>query len=159
MSAIRLIKMDEKGFEAYMARFLEDYAQGMSRTYEIDIETARESAASQTRERLSQGLDTPGCYIYHIERQTDSGTTCIGYVEFSVPEGEDWAWLDNIDIFEPYQNQGYGTQALALVEQALTEMGIQSMSLHVEADDERALAFYQKRGFKFTGHLMKKAWT
>ena len=94
VSTIRLIKMDKKGFEAYMARFVEDYAQDMSRTYEIDIESARESAASQTRERLSEGLDTPGCYIYNIELETDSGTTHIGYIEFSVPEGEDWAWLE-----------------------------------------------------------------
>jgi ribosomal protein S18 acetylase RimI-like enzyme len=36
-------------------------------------------------------------------------------------------------------------------------MGIQSMRVHVEADDERAIAFYHKQGFKFTGHLMKKA--
>ena len=108
---------------------------------------------------MSQGLDTPGCHIYHIELETDSETNRIGVVEFSAPEGESSAWLSNIDISEPYQNKGYGTQVMALIEQELTEKGVHSIGLHVEADDERAVAFYQKRGFKFTGHLMKKDWT
>ena len=47
MSTIGLPKMDEKGFQEYMARFLEDYAQGMSRTYEIDIEAAYQKQRSK----------------------------------------------------------------------------------------------------------------
>jgi ribosomal protein S18 acetylase RimI-like enzyme len=74
----------------------------------------------------------------------------------STPPGEDSAWLDNIDILEPHQNQGYGTQALALVEQELDAMGSKGISLHVAASNERALSFYQKRGFRFTGHQLVK---
>ena len=82
--------------------------------------------------------------------------TRIGALQYSTPPGEDAAWLDNIDILESYQNQGYGTQALALMEQELDAMGIKSIGLHVEADNERALAFYQKRGFRFTAHQVVK---
>jgi hypothetical protein len=61
-----------------------------------------QSAAEQTNEALAQGLETPGCFVYHIELQTDSGITCIGYLQYSTPPGGDSAWLDNIDILEPH---------------------------------------------------------
>jgi RimJ/RimL family protein N-acetyltransferase len=155
-NTVRLQKMDEQEFEEYKAYLIEEYAQDISRSYGVDIEQARESAAEQTNEALAQGLDTPGCFVYHIELQTDSGITCIGYLQYSTPPGEDSAWLDNIDILEPHQNQGYGTQALALIEQELDAMGIKGIGLHVAAFNERALAFYRKRGFRFTGHQLIK---
>ena len=148
--------MDEQEFEEYKAYLIEDYAQDIRQSIGVDIEQARESAAEQINELLAQGLDTPGCFVYHIELQTDSGMTRIGYLQYSTPPGEDSAGLDNIDILGPYQNQGYGTQALALMEQELDAMGLKRIGLHVEADNERALAFYQKRGFRFTAHQMIK---
>lgn len=62
--------------------------------------------------------------------------------------------LSRLDIFEPYQNQGYGTK---IVKKLIDEYGIGS--LWVNADNERAIHVYEKCGFKkknSTMYLMER---
>lgn len=61
----------------------------------------------------------------------------VGTVELC-PERHE---ISRLEIFEPYQNKGYGTQVVTqLVEQGYT-------SLFVRSDNEKALHIYQKCGF------------
>lgn len=50
--------------------------------------------------------------------------------------------LERLEIFEPYQNKGYGTEVL---EALINEYGI--TKLWVRADNDRAIHVYEKCGF------------
>lgn len=62
--------------------------------------------------------------------------------------------LSRLDIFEPYQNRGYGTE---IVRQLIDEYDINC--LWVNADNNRAIHVYRKCGFKTkkpTMYLMER---
>jgi len=44
------------------------------------------------------------------------------------------------------------------MEEQVATQGIRSMSLHVFGQNQRALRFYQRHGYKITGYNMKKNW-
>ena len=63
--------------------------------------------------------------------------------------------LSRLAIFEPYQNQGYGT---AIVKMLCEKYGCDC--LWVNADNEKAIHVYEKLGFKCvepTMYLMERA--
>ena len=62
----------------------------------------------------------------------------VGTVELC-PERKE---ISRLNIFEPYQNKGYGTQVV----QELMQRGYKS--LWVRSDNERAIHVYEKCGFK-----------
>lgn len=82
----------------------------------------------------------------------------IGYLWYSINQEEGFAWLEEIDLFAPFQNQGYGGDVMRLMEKQLATQGIHSISLHVAGTNQRALRFYQRNGYKITGYNMKKNW-
>jgi RimJ/RimL family protein N-acetyltransferase len=154
--SIRPMRPDE--WDDYLAHNTEEYAREIAENFELALDRARQSAQEQASHRLKDGLQTPNFYAYCIEQETASGRTRIGHLSFSINQGEGFAWLDDIELFEPYRGQGYGGEVLSLVEQALTAQGIRSLSLHVFGTNQRALRRYQKSGFKITGYNMMKKW-
>lgn len=65
--------------------------------------------------------------------------------------------LSRLSIFPPYQNKGYGTQVVKLLNE---KYGCNV--LWVNADNERAIHVYQKNGYeisKATMYLMKRGLT
>lgn len=57
--------------------------------------------------------------------------------------------LSRLNIYEPYQNKGYGTK---VVEMLIRDYGIDC--LWVNADNERAIHVYEKCGFQKTKPTM-----
>ena len=73
-----------------------------------------------------------------IEHTLMAGDVQIGTVELCPERME----IARLNIFEPYQNKGYGTEVVKnLVEQGYN-------SLWVRADNKRAIHVYEKCGFK-----------
>ncbi len=137
--------------------------------FQIDLDRAKESSRSTLTHRLTDGLNTAGNYFYCAERQTvieskrggaaqEAKNEIIGHLWISIDEKEHFAWLDSIEVVEQFRGQGMGAQMLALLEEVLSKRNIRSISLHVAAYNERALRLYQKHGYKFTGHNMKRDW-
>ncbi|MEZ4860988.1 MAG: GNAT family N-acetyltransferase [Caldilineaceae bacterium] len=105
-----------------------------------------------------QGINTPDNYFYTIEREENAEHEQIGYLWYPVNREDRFAWLDGIELFAPFQNQGYGVEVLGLAEVQLAAQGIRSMSLQVAGTNQRAQRFYQRNGYKITGYNMKKNW-
>lgn len=156
--ALSLRPMRQEEWDAYLAHSIEEYAREIAENFELDLERARQSAQEQTSHRLKDGLQTPNFYAYCIEQETASARTRIGHLNFTINREEGFAWLDDIELDEPYRGQGYGGEVLSLVEQTLTAQGIRSLSLHVAGTNQRAFRRYQKSGFKITGYNMTKRW-
>ena len=73
------------------------------------------------------------------EMELYDGDTKIGEAEVDINN----KMLSRLAIFEPYQNQGYGTK---VVKQLIDEYDIDC--LWVNADNDRAIHVYEKCGFK-----------
>ena len=155
---LSLRPLQENAFSDYLAFSIEEYAKEMAINFELPLEKAREVASAQATGQLVDGVNTPGNYFYRIEHEEDDRREQIGYLWYSINREEGFAYLESIDIFEPFQNQGYGTEVIRLAEEQLAAQGIRSMRLHVFGANQRALRFYQRHGYKITGYKMKKNW-
>ena len=62
----------------------------------------------------------------------------VGHIELCPERNE----VSRLEIFEPYQNKGYGTKVVSL----LVEKGY--TSLWVRSDNPRAIHVYEKCGFR-----------
>jgi ribosomal protein S18 acetylase RimI-like enzyme len=159
--------MRDDEFDSYLEHEIEESAKESAQMFQIDLDRAKESSRTALTHRLADGLNTTGNYFYCAERATESKegesseevkNEIIGHLWISIDEKEHFAWLDSIEVVEQFRGQGMGAQMLALLEEELSKRNIHSISLHVAANNERALRLYQKHGYKFTGHNMKRDW-
>lgn len=99
---------------------------------------------------MKKSIDTKVEDIYY-EIDITLGEKKIGHATVAFKKKE----LSNFEIYEPFQNKGYGTQAL---EQLIMLYGIKR--LEVRNDNEIAKHLYQKMGFRFadtpTYHTMTR---
>ena len=75
------------------------------------------------------------------------GDTKIGEAEIDI----NGKMLARLNIYEPYQNKGYGT---TIVKELTEEYGL--TNLWVEADNKRAIHVYEKCGYEIKEPTMYK---
>jgi len=81
----------------------------------------------------------------YIELELFDGETKIGNAEVDVAN----KMLSRFEIYEPYQNKGYGTEAL---KQLIDKYDIDN--LWVRSDNKRAIHVYEKYGFEIDESAM-----
>lgn len=155
---VSLKPLPENAFSDYLAFSIEAYAEEMATNFSLPLEKTRQIATAQATVQLTEGIHTPGNYFYWIACEENIGPELIGYLWYSINREEGFAWLESIDLFAPFQNQGYGGEVIKLAQEQLAAQGIRSMRLHVFGENQRALRFYQRHGYKITGYNMKKNW-
>ncbi|AIQ55208.1 GNAT family N-acetyltransferase [Paenibacillus sp. FSL R7-0331] len=153
---IKLVRMDEPAFQFFLQQATRDYAEDKVRIGAWDQETAMKLSQEEMTRFLPQGLYTEGAYLYSIVEE-ETGTQA-GYIWFNVNRGRQGkeAFIYDFYIFEPYQRNGYGSGALALLDDEARSMGVTQIGLHVFGDNERALKLYQKMGYGITDISMSK---
>lgn len=124
------------------------------------------SPAGQAENDLRLAAETPGRYLLGIvQRITDDNAEAstatgqapagelIGLVDFRLHwPTEQTAYLGMLMVAEPYQRQGIGTQAWALLCPWLAQSAqMAKVRLGVEQFNPQALQFFQQLGFAFTG--------
>lgn len=60
---------------------------------------------------------------------------------------DDSLWIGLLLFSQRHQGQGYGREALALIDAMAREWGCRRLQLAVVATNPRALAFWQRQGF------------
>ncbi len=89
------------------------------------------------------------------------GAMPVGYVVLTIGysieyHGHD-AFVDELYLRESHRGRGWGRGALAFVEQACRELGINALHLEVERANTTAHAVYRKFGFEdHEGYLLTK---
>lgn len=156
MLILRPMEADE--LHGYLAAQIEAVAQENAESYQVELDRARQDAHRDLTELLVDGLETEGHFLYVVEQSGDTGRTPVGRVWFSIDGSGGFAWLESIEIDQPFQGQGLGGEVLALAEEELTRHGIRSISLHVAAANEAAYRFYQRNGFHTTAYNMDRNW-
>ena len=141
-------------FRLKFNRFSHQFAE----TVIIDGEMAGLVLAYSHRTKRSLELPTAG----QILRLTGM----MGFMRFvwrvlpllGVKESErDEYYISHIAVLPEYQGQGIGTQLLAHTENKARERGFRRIALVVGVDNERAMAFYKRRGYKMVERIDVRA--
>ena len=118
---------------------------------QLDIVSAVQYSATMIKELLEEPNDETVLFVVHtlIDDKT------IGFVEL---DGFNWAarcaWV-GIGIGDPdYRGKGFGTDAMkVLLHYAFRGLNLNRVNLNVFEFNKRAIASYEKCGFKYEGTL------
>lgn len=150
---LRFRPMSDEEFAAFQAALVRDYADDIVRNHRVSAAEALERSRAQTGD-LSARRSDPRHLFLTIALEPDGAPVGALWCQLR-PERCDAFILDL--VLEPaYRGQGYGRQALALLEQTLAARGVRQIGLHVFADNARAQALYRDLGFYTTGLNMQK---
>ncbi|MDT0109973.1 GNAT family N-acetyltransferase [Listeria booriae] len=108
------------------------------------------NAKQSMRDTLPNGVNTPNHFIWDVIRSHEKvGTLWVCQEEQSY-------FIYDIIIFEAFQNQGLGSELLAVLEEEARAQGITEIGLHVFGHNKRAIHVYEKMGFETTDISMRK---
>lgn len=153
---VALAAMIEDDYKHYLEHSIGEYAKEKVRAGTWAEEDALQLSEETFRKLLPEGLLTLEMRFYRIvdEKRAEK----VGYYwlhETDSPAGRTFFIYDFL-IFEPYQGQGYGKQAMAALDELARGLGISKISLHVFGHNTRALRLYEKSGYAVTDYVMSK---
>jgi len=99
-------------------------------------------------------LKTKGHFLFTVLDKEQS--SILGNVWVNVDEKKKRAFLYDIDLYERFRGKGYGRASLELLEEMLRGKGIESLELHVFADNSVAIGLYKKLGYETASYNMRK---
>lgn len=144
---VRLSPVNDDEYREFVDWSMRNFAAEQIKAGVCDAGNADASAKKAFAVLLPQGLQSPGQFIYVIERVSDAEK--LGYMWFGIRDerGETFAALYDFMIFEQYRRHGYGRRALSALEEEARELGMKKIMLHVFAHNQAARALYLKAGY------------
>lgn len=79
----------------------------------------------------------------------EAETKVIGFC-LSAHENE-WGYIITMDVLAEYRRQGIATALLREAERRLAAQGVREVALETATDNETAIAFWQKHGYRSVG--------
>lgn len=150
---IELNKMTQNEYHNYIQFAVPDYAEDKIKSGAWKEEKALNLSEQVFISKLPEKQDTINEYLYSIFLENRT----IGYVWFHFnPEESSTAFIYDFLILESYQNKGYGSNTMVLIEDKARLAGAEKIALHVFAHNERAVHVYKSNGFDFTDYSMAK---
>jgi ribosomal protein S18 acetylase RimI-like enzyme len=86
----------------------------------------------------------------------------VGYALFNLNASEPfkvkekWAYISDLFVEKEYRRKEIGTNILKYIENLSKEKNVKKIRLIVWKDNEIAIKFYEKNGFKIVGYLLEK---
>ena len=148
--------MQEADLGTYLAESISGYADDKVKAGSWSPEEALERSRGEFRRYLPEGVNSPGQHLYCI---VDTGQdVTVGMLWFGVMQDSPrpYAFLYELRIFEPFQDQGYGKRAMLALEAEVKAMGLDTISLHVFGHNPAARALYDRLGYEVTDLNMSK---
>ena len=109
MGELRIMTADE--FQTYLQQGMRSYAAEKVKAEKISLSKATTLAQNEYQTLLPNGLETEKNYFYMVEEDVQ----VKGYIWLAAYRGNDEiAFVYDINIYPDFQNQGLGTQTLAL---------------------------------------------
>jgi ribosomal-protein-alanine N-acetyltransferase len=121
---------------------LRTYAPGdFESLYEID-QLCYEPDIAYSRRELRNYMQFPGCTCIVAEADGSIGGFCLAAHEEGV------GYIITMDVLQRYRRHGMGTALFEATERKLLEAGARAIWLETATDNEPAIAFWQKHGFR-----------
>ncbi|MCJ1989660.1 GNAT family N-acetyltransferase [Lactococcus carnosus] len=150
---LTLTKMHQANFDDYMATAITTYASEKEANGSWPKADALSNAETAYQQLLPDGLLTADNYLYIIQEKAET----LGYIWFAKSnQDSETAFIYDFEIYPAFQNRGFGTQALSLVESEAKQLGFSALSLHVFGSNAPAIHLYKKVGFGVTDISMRK---
>ncbi|MFE9554907.1 GNAT family N-acetyltransferase [Streptomyces sp. NPDC006703] len=145
--------MSAAEFEQWQRADLETYAQSWI-DRGVPEAQARTKAESEHRALLPDGVATPGVHLRVLE---DRGSA-VGsvWVARRTPPGEG-AYVFDVRVAEEYRGRGHGRSLMLLAERVALADGMDTLGLHVFADNTPALRLYESLGYRPTRYHQYKS--
>lgn len=156
---ITLRPMHENEYPGYLEYFIPDYAQEIASNYALSADDSLARAKQEIAADLPEGVNTPGHLLLCLVEQRDNASRHIGYLWYKPDAVMRSVFIYDFHIFNAYQGQGLGKQALRAFEQEMLNKDFEQIRLRVAGDNERARHVYEAIGFGVTGINMSKTLT
>lgn len=146
---LELIAMDKEQYEDFMAFTLVTYMKEKIKAGTWIPEHAESRALEDMSRILPKGYSTENAYFYRVIDMDLPTPAVIGFIWFNLyrRNNKNELFLYDITILDEYQDQGYGTKTMFLLEEEARKLKADLMGLHVFGHNERALHLYQKMGY------------
>ncbi|AYG84001.1 putative N-acetyltransferase YycN [Streptomyces hundungensis] len=138
--------MTAEEFEGWERAEVESYARSWIERG-VPEERARERSAAEHRALMPEGLATAGTRFLVLEE----GGSAVGTVWVAkAPAPGDGAYIYDVNVAEEHRGRGHGRSLMLLAERAALADGMDTMGLHVFADNTPALRLYESLGYRPT---------
>ncbi len=153
---IELSELPRQRFPAYREALVRDYTRDKVRAGVWSLEEAPRRSAADVDGLLANGTETEGHYLYLLQDSSIDEEVGVVWLAVQDPGVGRSVWIYDIEVYEPFRRQGYGTQALRTVEERATELGAERVELHVFGHNPAARALYEKAGYETTSVVMRR---
>ena len=118
--------------------------EDFEKLYEID-QACYEPAVAYSRRELRNYLRFPGAECVVAEADSKMVGFCL--TARQAAQGH----IITIDVLEPFRQRGVGAALLLKVEDDLAADGVREVSLETATDNDSAIAFWKKHGYRTVG--------
>ena len=152
MKELNLVLMTEEEFHIFIEREVFRYAESLRKYKRLQREEALKKAHLETQRLLPHGINTP----FHTFYRCHNRTQVVGTLWIYADKKKKQAFIYHITIFKGYQGKGYGKATLKEIEKILRKQKIDTISLNVFYENQRAYHLYKEMGFETVSMTMKK---
>lgn len=153
---VSLNLMNPKDFDVFLNQAIDVYAQDNIKSGNWQPDTALEKSREEFQQLLPDGIQTKNQFLFTILDETSNNKIGVLWVQIKMDSPHRKAFICDFIIDPQYRGQGYGKQTLKALDEKLTQMKVESVSLHVFAHNTNAIGLYETMGFLPTNIYMKK---
>ncbi|MGM9986110.1 MAG: GNAT family N-acetyltransferase [Bacillaceae bacterium] len=149
MITLRLMNADE--YKEYVAVAINTYAKEKVLAGNWKEEESIAKAKESYEQLLPEGEKTENHYLYTIMNDDQAcGMIWLG------KQTDEQGFIYDFSIEDKYRGNGFGKEAMKLVEQEGKKVGLKKIGLHVFGHNHAARALYEKLGYQITNVQMIK---
>ncbi|MFS1512098.1 GNAT family N-acetyltransferase [Chengkuizengella sp. SCS-71B] len=151
---IELIAMSAVHYEKFISHSIDHFANEKVKAGTWSQEEALNKSKETFERLLPQGLNTN---LHHLLSIVNEEKT-IGWLWYFFDDSklQKEAFIYEFYLDEEHRGKGYGKDSLIALEKMSKEKGIEKISLHVFAHNERAINLYKKMNYEPTDISMSK---
>jgi ribosomal protein S18 acetylase RimI-like enzyme len=155
---VKLIPMQEADFTAYVENSVREYAQDHVKNGDWLPEEAERLSRKEFQQLLPDGLGSKNQFVFSIVDEEGSEKLGSLWVQVKLDTPRRQAFIYDFVLKPEFRGKGYGKQALLALDEQLRSMNVESVALHVFAQNKNAFELYKKMGYETTDLHMRKVY-
>ena len=151
---VHLIPMTENELEVHLEKSIPEYAaENVAAGYWSEEEALERSRKAFTN-LLPQGVNTENNYLLRIQLEESGEKIGVIWMKHEMPRPHGFIYDFVLD--ETQRGKGYGKQTMLALEEFAKGLGLQTIGLHVFANNVAAMKLYKGLGYEVTSQNMTK---
>ncbi len=148
--------MDEIEYQQFLDYAITNYAEEKVQAGNYAPTDTMALSTQEYQELLPDGVKTKDNFLLMIAEQALDQPVGFAWLTIQQTGSLRYLTLVNILIYEAFRSQGYGTQALQLIEEKGRVLGLERIILHAFGHNQRARSLYERLGYRTTNVHMAK---